>query len=141
MRMALAAGELVGIALVVAGQPHDAQQLVDSLADGLLRLLADLQAEGDVLAHGHVLERGVVLEHEADPAALRRKPRGVGAVDLDRPAVGLLEPGDDAQQRRLPRAARAEQRGQRAVRDLERHAVQRDEVPERLGHVAYGDHA
>ena len=139
--LALAAGELVRVALVVAGEPDDAEQLVDALAHALLRLLADLQPERDVLAHGHVLERGVVLEHEADPAPLRRDVGRVGAVDLDLAAVGLLEPGDDPQQRRLARAARPEQRGQRAVGDLERDALERDEVAERLGDVANRDHA
>ena len=84
-----------------------------------LRLLADRHPERDVVAHGHVLERGVVLEHEADAAPLRRDVRDVLAGDHDRPRIGRLEPGDDAQQRRLARPARSEQRGQRAVGYLE----------------------
>jgi hypothetical protein len=90
---------------------------------------------GDVVAHGHVLEGRVVLEHEADAALLRRDARDVVAVDLDRPRVGGLQAADDPQQRRLARATRAEQRGQRAVGDLERDVVQGDEVTEALRHV------
>ena len=53
----------------------------------------------------------------------------------------LEEAGDDPQQRRLAGAARAEQRRQRSVGYLERHAVERDEVAERLRDVADSDHA
>jgi hypothetical protein len=56
-----------------------------------------------------VLEGGVVLEHEADLAPLRRHAGRVLALDLHRARIGLLEAGDDPQQRRLARAARAEQ--------------------------------
>ena len=139
--LALAAGELVGVALLVAGEPDDLEQLVDARGDPVLRLLADLHPERDVVAHGHVLERGVVLEHEADPAPLRRHPGGVVAADHDRAGVRLLQPRDDAQQRGLAGAARAQQRRERAVGDLERHAVERDEVAERLADLAYGDHS
>jgi hypothetical protein len=69
--LALAARELVGVALVVAGEPDDAEQLVDR-ASISPSALADRQPERDVVAHGHVLERRVVLEHEADVAPLRR---------------------------------------------------------------------
>ena len=98
-----------------------------------LRPLADRQPEGDVVAHGHVLERGVVLEHEADAALLRRQLRRVAAGDDDRAGVGLLEPGDDPQQRRLAASRGPEQRGQRAVGHLERDVVERGEVAEPLG--------
>ena len=61
-----------------------------------------------------MLERRVVLEDEADPALLRREPGGVAAVDHDLSVVGALEAGDHAQQGRLPGAAGAEQRRERA---------------------------
>ena len=48
------------------------------------------------------------------------------------PVSGLFEPRDDAQERRLAAAARAEQRRQRAGLDLERHVVERDELAEPL---------
>ena len=83
-----------------------------------------------------MLERGVVLEHEADVALLRRQAGGVDALDLDRAAVGVLEPGDDPQQRRLAAAARAEQRGELTGRDVDRHVVEGDEVAEALVDVA-----
>ena len=104
--------------------------------DLVLGPLADLQAEGDVVVDGHVLEGGVVLEDEADVAPLRRRCRSTSSPEISTvPVVGLLEPGDDAQQRRLAAAARAQQRGQRAVGHVDRDVVEGDEVAEELGHV------
>jgi hypothetical protein len=128
----LAAGELVGIALGEPVELDQSQQLVHSVAGPLLAPLADLQAEGDVAEHGHVLEGGVVLEDEADLALLRRRLRGVLAVDHDRAGVEILEPGDRPQQRRLAAAARPEQRRQRAVRHVDRDVVERLKVTEAL---------
>ena len=110
--LALAAGELVRALPGPGGEADQREQLVDALADLVLRALADLQAERDVVADAHVCERRVVLEHETDPAVLWPCARDVIAVDQHRAAVGSLEPRDDSQQRRLPRAARAQQRRQ-----------------------------
>jgi hypothetical protein len=79
-----------------------------------------------------VLERGVVLEHEPDVALLGRRVRGVDALDLDRSRVSMLEPGDDAQQRGLAAAARAEQRGELPGGDGDVHVLEGDEVAEAL---------
>ena len=112
---------------------------MDPFADLRLRPVADLQPERDVLEHGHVLEGGVVLEDEADAALLRRGTRHVLLCNVDRPAVGLLQAGDDPQQRRLAAAAGPEQRDERAGRHFERHVVESNEVAEALGHVLDGD--
>ncbi len=97
--------------------------------------LPDLQPERHVAAHGHVLERRVVLEHEADVALLRGQVRGVDPLDLDRALVGLVEPGDDAQQRGLAAPARAQQRGELAGGDADGHVVEGDELAEPLADV------
>ena len=77
--------------------------------------LPHAQAEGDVLEDGHVPEQRVVLEDEADVALA---DGGVGDVLVAGrarvPASADLQAGDDAQQRRLARARRAEQGEQRA---------------------------
>ncbi len=118
--LALAAGELRRVAVAEAGQLHEAEQLLDARLDLRLRPLADAQAERDVLEHRHVLERGVVLEDEADVAALRRRAGRVDARDLDRARIRRLQAGHDPQQRALAAAARAEQRRERAVGDVDR---------------------
>jgi hypothetical protein len=75
------------------------------------------QAEGDVVEHGHVAEQRVVLEHEADLALAHMGAGGILAIEQHLARVGLFQPGDDAQQRRLAAARRAEQRDQFAGRE------------------------
>ena len=132
----LPARELRRVAVAEVLELHEVQELVDALGDLRLRALAHLEAERDVLAHGHVLERRVVLEDEADVALLRRERRRVLAGEEDLAGVGRLEPGDDPEQRRLARAARPEERRERARLDVERDVVERDEVAEALRDVA-----
>ena len=52
------------------------------------------------------------------------------------PSVGVLEAGDDAQQRGLAAAGRAQQRDELARGELEADVVERDEVAERLADAA-----
>ena len=130
--LALSARQLRGVVVGPAGDLDEVEQLVHAFADLGPRPLPDLQPEGDVLANGHVLERRVVLEDEADAALLRRLARDVHAVELYGSGLRLLEPGDDAQERRLAAAAGAEQRRQGAGGDLDRSIVERDEVTEPL---------
>ena len=83
-----------------------------------------------------MLERRVVLKDEADVAALGGDAGGVHLVDHHRPAVGLLQAADDAQQGGLATAAGAEQRGQLTALDVEGDVLERDEVAEALGDAA-----
>ena len=94
------------------------------------------QAEGHVVEHRHVPEQRVVLEHEADLALAHVLVGRVLAVEQDAAVGRVLEAGDDAQQRRLAAARRAEQRDELAGRELEADIVERDEVAERLADVA-----
>ena len=137
--LALAPGELRRIAVAQALELDEVQELVDALADLVLRPLPHLQAERDVVAHGHVLEGGVVLEDEPDVPLLRRERGRVLSGEEDLARVRGLEPGDDPEQRRLPGAARPEERRQRPALDVERHVVDRDEVAEALRDVANED--
>jgi NDP-sugar pyrophosphorylase family protein len=60
----------------------------------------------------------------------------VGAVLFDRARVGVLEPGDNPQERRLARPRWPEQGQERAVGNVERHVVERRKGSEVLGDVA-----
>ena len=133
--LALAARELVRVAVLEALQVHERDQLLDALADLARPLAADLQPVGDVVVNRHVLERGVVLEDEADVAVLHADAGVVLAVDHDPALVGFLEPGDHTQQRRFAAARGTEQGGQAPVGDVDRDVVEGDEVSEALGHV------
>ncbi len=130
--LALAARELRRVAVAQMGQAHELEELVDPRLDLRFGAAPDLETERHVATHGQVAERRVVLEAEPDAAAAGRGPREILALDPDGAGVGRIEPGDDAQQRRLPPAARAEQCCQRTRLDLERDVVERDGVTETL---------
>ena len=84
--LSLAAGELVRLALGVAGQAHHLQRLFAALQALRLADPGHLHPVGDVVADGHVREEGVVLEDGVDRAVIGRHPADVLAGQLDRPA-------------------------------------------------------
>src|SRR5205085_969229 len=57
----------------------------------------------------------------------------------DMPRVGVLEPGENPEQRRLPRAVRADDPDPRAQRDLELEPVQDRPASERLLELVRGE--
>src|SRR5262245_42554700 len=67
------------------------------------------KSEGHVIEDRHVRKERIVLKHHADLAPMDRRIADLPAVDPDIAAVGLDEPGDRAQQRRLATAAWTEQ--------------------------------
>ena len=100
--LALAAGQLAGIAIGQPVQLNEIEQLLHARAD--LRLgLADLarlhaQAECDVLEHAHMAEQSVMLKHEADIALAGTARQSILTVELDFTGVRPIQAGDDAQQ-------------------------------------------
>jgi hypothetical protein len=141
--LALAARELVGVAVGDPVELHQLQQLhhlgADLVLRGARRLGPHPQAEGHVLEDAHVAEQRVMLEHEADLALAHVDMGRVLAVEQHGAAVGHLEPGDDAQQRRLARPRRSEQRDQLAGADVEVEVVADDRLAEALVQVAHLD--
>ncbi len=93
------------------------------------------QAVGDVLGHRHVREERVVLEDRVDVALVGSDALHVLARDPDVALVGLLEPGQHAQGRRLAAPARTEQRQELPRLHVEVEAVDRDHRPEALRDV------
>ncbi len=138
--LALAAGELRRVAVRQPVELHELQQLHHLVGDlRVARPLAprlDTQAEGHVLEDRHVVEQRVVLEDEADLALAHVRAGRVFAVEQHLPGVGHFEPGHDAQQRRLARTRRPEQRHQFARGNGEVQVVADDGLAERLLQVA-----
>ncbi len=87
----------------------------------------------------HVPEEGVVLEHEAHPAVRRRFVRAVATVEEHAAGVRDFQAGDDAQQRGLPAARRAEQRHQLAGLDVQVDVGDGDERAEPLRDALHFD--
>ena len=125
----LSAGQLRGIARRQAVELHELQQVAHLLANGGFRRARrpglHAKAEGDVLEDRQVPEERVVLEDEADATALRGLARGVDAVEVHATLLGRLQAADDAQQRRLARSGRPQQRDQLAGLHGEIDAIER----------------
>ena len=128
--LALAAGQLAGIALEQLLDVHELGGAVDAAVDLGLRELGHPQAEGDVLEHREVREDRVVLEHHGDAALARRQVVDPPAADPDLALARRLEPGDDAQERGLAAARGAEQHHELLVGDGQVDRMQRGEGAE-----------
>ena len=102
--LALAAGQLVRVVLGAVREPDE----LEALGQAPVRR----RAEADVAGDRQVREQRALLEDHADAARLGLDPlAGAGdraAADPHAAGVGPLEAGDQPQQRRLARAARAE---------------------------------
>ena len=121
--LALTTGELTRFAVEVVVQLQDARCLGHALDDLVLRHLAQLQREGDVVAHREVGVQGVGLEHHGDVPVLRLQTGDVVSAD-EQVAVGdRFEPGDHPQGGRLAAAGRPDEHQELAVVHLEIQVV------------------
>ena len=77
----LAARQLEGIALAVAGEADELEHLLDARVALGLRLARDLEAEADVVGDVHVGEQRIGLEHHADLALVGLEAGDVLAFD------------------------------------------------------------
>src|SRR5581483_8515489 len=95
-----------------------------------------LAAEGDVLEHRQARHDLAVLGNEPDTRvarlARRRMRRESSSADLDRARVGLLEPRQDAHERRLAGSVLADERVELARLRGEADAAKHLERPEAL---------
>ena len=98
-----------------------------------------LEPERDVLLDAQVREERVGLEDRVDVALVRRVLGDVVAAEEDAAVGRVLEAADHAQRRGLAAAGRAEQRVERAARDLEVERVDRGHVAEALRHPLEAD--
>ncbi len=117
--LALAAGELLRLAVEELVELDGLGGLLDAALDVGLGDLAQLQAEREVVAHRHVGVERVALEDHRDVAILGRDVVDDAIPDAERAAGDLLEPGDHAQAGGLPTARWSDQDHELAVPDLE----------------------
>src|SRR5262249_51303670 len=99
-------------------------------------------AEGDVLGDAEPGEQRGILKHDA---AIGSRPVDRRAFDQDRAGVGLLQPRDQVEQRRLAAPRGADQADEPALADREGDVVDRGgdsarRRPEVLGNGAHLDH-
>ena len=131
----LAARDLPWEPPIVALEAHELERFPDAPADLGAGQLAHFERERDVLEDGEMREDRVALEDHPEVALLRREAGDGGAVDEDLAARGMEEAGHHHQRGRLPRAARSQEREERAGGDGHRHVLHRDHRPEDLGQV------
>ena len=124
----LAPAELLGVPAAQLLQLDQLEHVVDQLLQPGALDAPQLEREGQVLRHREVGEQGVVLEDEADVALAGRQLGDVLGVDLHAARRRVDQPGDDAQERRLPRAAGAEEGEELSWLHVERDALERLEA-------------
>ena len=141
--LALTAGQARRPRLGLAAQADGLQHLGDTLPDLVLRKSLALQPVRDVALDAHVREERVRLEHQVDGSPLRRECEQVDvalvAGHRDRALVGVLEPGEAAQQGRLAAAAGPEQGEELVLPDVEADVVDREGLAEALGQPSHRD--
>ena len=121
--LALAAGQLPGLAFEHGAELEDPRGLLDAGLDLGLGHAAVAQAIGHVVVDAHMRIERVVLEHHGDVALGRLDLVDDAPADIDLAAGDGLEPRHHPQQRRLAAAGGADQHAELAVADLEVDAL------------------
>src|SRR5205823_454789 len=111
-----AAGELHRVLAAEVLEADFAQQELAQAARVARELAASARAVEDVVPGGHPREeRRLLEEHQA----IARRPGDRRAVERDAAARGLLEPGEQADERALAAARRTDHHGELAALDGE----------------------
>ena len=120
----LPAGELVRVPLQVLGQAEQLRDLGDPAATSAFGRPRIFSGKPMLRLDGHVRVEGVVLEDHRHVAVFGPQVVGQPAVDVDLAVGGILQPGDDLQERALAAARRPEQDEELARLDIEVDALQ-----------------
>ncbi len=137
--LALAAGELLRLALEQVGNPEAVRDHCDAGLGFGPGGACEAQAELHVLPHIHVGIERIGLEHHGDAARGRSEIGHVPPADRDGAFARFLEAGDEAQQGRLAAARRADEDDEFAVRHVEAEIGDGLEISEAFRHVAQHD--
>ena len=116
---AISAGQSLGLAVQQVLDLQDLGCLMHALVDLVLRGLAQLQTECDVLVNGHVGVQSVALEHHSDVAVLRGNVVDQTAADVHFALGDLLQAGDHAQGGGLAAAGGADEDDEFLILDLQ----------------------
>ncbi len=135
----LPAGELVRPTAPVAGELDEVQVVADPGAQLRAAQSQPAQPVGHVVPDREVGEERVGLEDGVDVPPVGGYPHHVAAPQQDRSPVGVLEPGDHPQQRRLPAPGRAEHGEELALPHPQAQVTDGDLVGVGPGHPAQLD--
>jgi hypothetical protein len=123
--LALATRQVGRLALQVRLESEHVGRLRDPALELILRHVAQLQSETEILLDGHVGIQRVVLEHHGDVAVLGRHVVDHLVADRDRTGADVLQARDHPQCRRLAAAGWTDQHHELAVFDVEAEVVNR----------------
>src|SRR5205823_92330 len=119
------AGERAGETVAIRLDVRELDGPLDALAPLRSTKAIDRAEEVEVLLHGQIAVKRESLRDVADVAAhLFAFARDVETVDDGAPGGGNEQPAEDADQRRLARAVRAEEAEDLPARYLQRHVVE-----------------
>ena len=137
--LALAAGELLRLALEEVAELERVGGLPDTPVDLGLGHAVVAKAEGEVVVHRHVWIEGVRLEDHGHVPSARRDVVDDAVADEDPAARDLLESGEHPQRGRLAAARRADEDEELAVGDVDAEVVDGGGLVEPLGDVLERD--
>ena len=115
----LPAREFVRVTRTEQAQPELFEHILGLGGHHLLGKSRHLQAVTHVLQHRHVRKKRVGLEHHRHITCRGRQPGHIVVTNQDAPAAGHLQAGDQTQNGGLAASGRAEQRDQRAGREIQ----------------------
>ena len=121
--LALSAREFFGRALQVFGEIEDVRGAGHLVLDLGLRHIGQLEGKTHVLEHTHVRIQRVALEHHGQIALAGRGFGDVAPIERHTAGVGLLQPGNQAQQRGFAAARRADENHKFAALDFQVDAL------------------
>ena len=120
----LAAGQLLGISLQQVGQARAAR--TSSRMPGRIMAAGNARLEREIVPDIQARDQVELLKHQPEPVAPQRRAAGIGRDrrdmrfgEPDLAAVGLIQSGDQMQQRALAAAGFARQRDAFAGRDAQ----------------------
>ena len=117
------------------GKAELLRQRLDLAPDFVALHAADTQGKAEILRDSEMRIERIGLEHHGDAAPGGRRGGNVAAIDQHAAGTRVLEPRDDAQQRGLAAAGRADEDDEFAVLHVEVDALQHVDVAERLLHL------
>src|SRR5579883_2675582 len=137
--MALAAGELLRLAVQIGLDVQERRRALDPRIDLRLRKPAQFQRKRHVVVDAHVRIERIVLEHHRNVAPRRRHAIDALGADEDLARGDRLQARDDAQQCRLAAAGGADEHDELVIGNLQIEIADHGVVAVTLDEVADRD--
>ena len=135
--LSLAAAQFLRLPLQLPFDLQEAGRLTDSLPNFSFRQAPQAQGEGHVLVDVHVGIQGIALKDKGYVSLLRRQVVNALAVERDRSAGGLFQPGDKPEKGGLAAARGPQQYAELPIVHFERDLFEHFRGAERFRKLLY----